>query len=105
MAVVPIQAATMGWAPGGPYCVAVHGLLKCGGTKGGRVRKVKLKRAEIEVEFPKEITPVDVTRLEVLVSAMRKDIGELTGQIINEKQLREQEEEILLLMEMFNDFI
>ena len=101
MAVIPIQAATMGHIPGGPYCTATMGLLKCGKTAGGRVRLVKMPRiGKFEIEHPPEV--VDVTHLEVLISAMTADIKTLKGVIINEQELREVEEEILLLMELMH---
>ena len=97
--IIPIQAATMGFIPGGPYCIATMGLLKCGKTKGGRVRYVKIPKAgRLEIEHPRPI--VDVTHLEVLISAMSDDIKKLKGRIINERELREVEEEILLMMEL-----
>lgn len=98
--IIPIQAATLGHIPGGPFCIATQGLLKCGGTRGGRVRRVKFKRiGEFEVEHPAEV--IDVTHLEVLVSAMARDVNELRGRIIDEQALRDAEEDIAaLLMEL-----
>ena len=97
--IIPLQAATLGHIPGGPYCVATMGLLKCGATKGGRVRRVKIKRlGTFEIEHPQEV--IDVTHLEVLVSALAKDTEELKGRIIDEMALREVEEEIAALLEL-----
>ena len=98
MAVIPLQAATMGYIPGGPFCIAVHGLLKCGGTRGGQVRRVKLPRLREEIEFEHPSPVIDVTHLEVLVSAMADDIGRLRGRIIDEAALRQVEEEIAALL-------
>ncbi len=96
MAVVPLQAATLGHIPGGPFCRAVLGLLKCGKTKGGRVRFVKMPKIGVfEIEHPEEV--IDVTHLEVLVSAMASDMDELRGRIIDEDALRKVEEEIAAL--------
>ncbi len=96
MAVVPLQAATLGHIPGGPYCIATMGLLKCGGTRGGRVRRVKTKRLGVfEIEAPEVI---DVTHLEVLVSAMSSDLERLRARIIDEQALRDTEEEIAALL-------
>lgn len=97
MAVVSLQAATMGYIPGGPFCIATMGLLKCGGTRGGRVRRIKMRRiGEFEIEHPEEV--VDVTHLEVLVSAMARDVDELRGRIIDEAALRQVEDEIAALL-------
>ena len=97
MAVVPLQAATLGYIPGGPFCIAVMGLLKCGGTRGGQVRRVKFENiGEFEIEHPAEV--VDVTHLEVLVSAMARDVEDLRGRIIDEGALRMVEDEIAALL-------
>lgn len=97
MAVVPIQAATLGHIPGGPFCIAVLGLLLCGRTRGGRVRRVKIRELDdFLFEHPEPI--IDVTHLEVLVSAMASDLDDLRGRIIDEKALREVEEEIAALL-------
>jgi len=94
--VIPIQAATLGHIPGGPFCIATHGLLKCGSTRGGRVRLVRFKRiGEFEIEHPAEV--IDVTHLELLVSAMARDVDELRGRIIDEQALRDAEEDIAAL--------
>ena len=99
MAVVPIQAATLGHIPGGPFCVAVMGLLKCGGSRGGRVRRVDLpKVGPVEIEHPSEV--VDVTHLEVLISALAADTDALRGRIIDEQELRDIEDEIAAIFEL-----
>ena len=98
--IIPIQAATMGYIPGGPFCIATHGLLKCG-QRGGRVRAFQIKKdLRLEVESPQ---PIDVSYLEVLVSALTGDLKTLKGQIIAEADLRRVEEEILLMLEMLSD--
>ena len=97
--IIPLQAATLGHIPGGPFCVAVMGLLKCGGTRGGQVRRVRLKHAgEVEIEHPAEV--IDVTHLEVLISALAADTRELQGRIIDERLLQEVEEDIAALLEL-----
>ena len=97
MAVIPIQAATLGYIPGGPCCIATMGLLKCGGTRGGQVRRVEIRRlGTFEIEHPAEV--VDVTHLEVLISALSSDIKTLRGKIIDEKVLRDVEDEIAALL-------
>lgn len=103
MAVIPIQAATLGHIPGGPYCVVVMGLLKCGATRGGRVRQIELPElGKFEIEHPAEV--VDVTGLAVLVSALASDLEELRGRIIDEKALRDVEDEIAALFDLLLDF-
>jgi len=95
--IIPLQAATLGYIPGGPFCISTMGLLKCGGTRGGQVRRVSLpKIGEFEIEHPAPV--VDVTHLEVLVSAMARDIDELRGRIIDEEALRKVEEEVAALL-------
>jgi len=67
------------------------------------VRRVRFKTiGEFEIEHPEEV--IDVSHLEVLVSAMARDIEELRGRIIDESALRMVEDEIAaLLLEVVND--
>ena len=89
----------MGHIPGGPFCVAVMGLLKCvkaGGGAGKIVKLPKLGKVAIDKRYP----VIDVTHLEILIDAMTDDIEKLKQGIIEIADIQQSEEELALLFSM-----
>lgn len=78
------------------------GIAEAEAQRGGAVSSFEIiKGVWIDVETPE---PIDVSTLEVLVSAMSGDLKTMKGQLIKEADLRRVEEEVLLMLEyLLND--
>lgn len=88
----------MGQIPGTPFSIAVMGLIKV--TRGGgQARAVELPRIGV-IAVERSVPVVDVTALEVLISALTGDLKTLQGQVVEAAELERVEQEILLLLEL-----
>ena len=104
MAVVPLHAATMGLLSTRSLCIASHGLLQCAVGRSGGARVAVLPRGQ-RVVLQETPEPIDVTHLEVLISALTADMRTLRGRVVKEAELREVEEEIAALLGMIDDLV
>lgn len=90
----------MGYIPGTPFSIAVHGLLRV--SRGGGQGRIERLPSIGEIAIEKSYPEIDVTALEVLVEAMSGDLKTLRGLVIEEAELRRVEEEILLMLELLH---